>query len=808
MTRWIVATCACVLAFLSAGCPCKGSSCPGQADSGPGNLDTACQTLADAKANPNCQCSAGTQPVDLCSPTDPNAPQCAAGQPVPAGKSCGYLIQQLETNWWQINVTNPGQRPILTVEAEYCAPITQVDLSLIVYGSDGVSALPGGSVVAASGQPPPPAEAVVRLPGAGTYYVQVTADNSNGDNPVETHYPYRIVAFITPDPDPNEPNGDPSTATPMCQGWCQSGTCCTPTPDSTNTWTTTTGDISVSGDQDWFTLDVPNKWSHQVLFMHIHADALPPPATNLQQLEYTLWACPSPPAGSPNACGTPGGVVAVDGGSVSTYIAQAHAENPFGAEDLYNAVLVPPGRYAIQVDAYQAPGLPPPPGNPLFKFTVSAQLFQDLDPNDTGTTLNDTSATALPVTMSGSPPHASLKGRIEYTANANSLGSPDQDWYAINTNGYGRLHYKVSYTSGGTAQRYSVPSPNPQELRVTDQNLYLLSRRDEDSAVEGNNPLPMLPNFEGIVALPASAATVYVDFGFRGSTGADDREYQIDFDLLPQTPDEAAQTANGGVIPLSISGSGPSFSGSATAYIGYGVGFSQACYQGVIQDNQNTGNNNNPILSCYHTQSAAPNTVGSLVSWGANDCDPDPAGDCYSDQDVLNVSFPSNLPTTGGVDGGFPDFTLGLSWTIHPAPAEPWVGAEGAGGRAYDVVFDLPFGGQVCGGGNGGELGYTSQAGTPWCAASCGTGSCPNSVNTFTFDTSGGTSNFAVSGAACFCLQSSFVQQNLSGGFQVPVAGVNRAAWADSQVDVTLTLSPYPPAGNAADGGCPQVCGL
>jgi hypothetical protein len=764
------------LAMVTMGCPTTGTG--GSGDGGNPSLDTACQSMTAAKQNPNCQFSAGSQPVELCNPNDKSAPQCAADQVVPAGQACGYLMQQLESNWWQINIANLPPRPILTVVAEYCAPSTQVNLNINVLGPDGITGLPGGNATAAAGNPtPPPVTVVTRLTGSGPYFVQVQADTSESDpgtSPVETYYPYKIYAFVVSDPNLNWPDNDPSLATPLCQGACQSGTCCTPDPNN-GSWSQGTGAISVTGDVNWFTFDVPpfNAPPRDIVFLHVHADALPSSTSNQLQLQYTLYPCPNPPSGSPNACGTPGTPISTD-----------YARDPLVAQDLVTARIVQPGRYAIEVQGYEEVCGIAPPGNPLLTYTVDASLYQDIDVNE-GTTGNDVAAMGTPINFNGTS--ATVSGRVSYV--------PDQDWYALTVPAaYTRLHYKLTFVAGATPPRFSIPSADPHELRVLDGQLNLLSIRDEDGAVEkaqgSQAGSPSLANFEGIVALSGTSQStqqILVDFGIRDSTGVDDRQYQIQFDLLPPTPDEGASV--NGAIPLNLGCSGSTCSGTATSYIGYGVGYSPRCYQDRIND---PNNGRNALQSCDNLPNSAPDHPGSMVPVGANDCDnPDGSGNCGSDVDVIGVTYPSSIATGA-------DVSLGISWTIHPVDGSefPWAPAQGAGDRAYDVVFELPSG--LCSSCGDRDLGYSSQQATPWYDLS---GTTPVYMNLSTFDTNGGNDNFGFASAACMCIPGSAMAQNPS-GFQISVAGVNRVAWADSAADITITLGPYPPQGSS----CPSPC--
>jgi hypothetical protein len=772
--RTLLLSGAAALGLVAQGCP-KGHGNGG--DGGNVNLDTACQSLAEAKQNPNCQFNVGSQPTSLCDPTNKSAPQCPADQPVPAGQSCGYLIQQLESNWWQINIPTLPPRPILTVVAEYCAPSTQVNLNINVLGPDGVTGLLGGNATAAPGDPtPPPVTVVARLAGQGPYFVQVQADTSESDpgtSPVETYYPYKIYAYVVSDSNLNWPDNTANLATPMCPGACQSGTCCTPNGvtaatscgATSNAWTEQTGAISVTGDVNWFTFDVPAYTAppRQIAYLHIHADALPSPDTNSLQLQYVLYPCPTPLSGSPNACGTPG-----------TQIDTGFAPDPLVAQDLVTARIVTPGRYAIEVQGYdQGTGIPPP-GNPLLTYSVSASLYQDQDTNE-GTTGNDTASTATPVTLTAGSP-TTLTGYISYI--------PDQDWYAVTVpSGYARIHYKL--TPGGMGC-FKVPTGDPREMLVMETtstgSLELRSRRDEDSA----NVQSELGNFEGIVGLPTGATTILFDFGFRASTGCDDRPYTITFTALAPDPDDASSDVllNGsGSIALNIPAVGSSASAATPVYIGYGVGFSNSCI-----GNQSCTTPSESILNCYRTQYAAANNAG-LVEWGHNDLDD------TSDQDVIQVNFPAGLPAA--------DYLFNLSWQITPGPT------QSGGSRPYDAVFDIPFGM----GGTGGELSYVSRAQDPWCSGQmttdAGVVNCPR-ADPYTFDQSTGA--FTLSTSQCICIGSKFVSANPT-GFQMTVAGVNRAAWEDSAITVTVGIAAYPPApfNSGSDGGatvCPQTCGF
>jgi hypothetical protein len=368
-----------------------------------------------------------------------------------------------------------------------------------------------------------------------------------------------------------------------------------------------------------------------------------------------------------------------------------------------------------------------------------------------------------------------VKGRLSYVG--------DYDCYAINVpaNTEGRLHYQVTLT--GVASRFPAPVPTLQPRELTAEvnypspawstcdccssgcagycarGLCLRSRRIEDPQI--NQRDGMLANFQGLIRMPSKPVgyKFLVEFAYSGAAGADDLEYQINFADLPQDADQSVLS-----IPNATGGTG-----TADVVIGYGVGGSNRC---LPRDG---------ILGCYRTVDRPSNNAG-LVPWGLVDYDAE------MDNDAITVQFPAGLAPG--------DYTWGLSWQIQPASG------QSASSRANDVVLDIGFLGR--------EIAYGSGATDPWCkgvaGADGGPGNCPR-ANLFSFDKNTGT--FALTPAACLCIHSRYIA---AGSFTTTVAGVNRAAWADSRVTLSMSLSAYPPpASGGGDGGptiCPVPCGL
>ncbi len=156
------------------------------------------------------------------------------------GAGSGVLCPAFDQDFFAFEVTTPGT--IATIGLSMATPLTRVNPAYRIVRDNGS---PEGAPTPFSGQDPDKSAgeatdftAAHRIDEPGTYYVLVF-DQQFVEDSFDIANPYSLTVSLAPDPDLNEANNDPTTATPLTPG------------------TAITGQIATTGDEDWYAVSVP-----------------------------------------------------------------------------------------------------------------------------------------------------------------------------------------------------------------------------------------------------------------------------------------------------------------------------------------------------------------------------------------------------------------------------------------------------------------------------------------------------------------------------------------------------------------------
>ncbi len=673
------------------------------------------------------------------------ADTCDSAEAAAAGEACrlalgeerqGHISPLSDVDWYAIDVPEPlPARALLTVTAQYRVPATPVTLVVNLLRADGVSSLGLATDPRPRGAPGP-AQVVARLqpplgPGAGRYFVVVSHDTGADDPAADRKNPYFLTASLTSDPDVNEPNDQtPST---IALGACGTATA--------------QGALSTAGDVDLFSFELQPCQGRTILQLSLTA----PASSAGIRASYALEG--------------PDGPVAMD-----------NATNPFTAQKLLTARLVPAGSYTLRVQGYKAPTeTRDPPGDPSFIYDLSLALFPDADANE-GASGNDSLTNATDAGLSLGGVARTFTGRLSYVG--------DQDLFEIaNPGSRARLHYRLRY-SGAPGRFESVPTLQPRDLEVFTatatandcrancpngngeasgwcaRSQCLWQRRVEEATVD-------FGNFEGQVQLAASGP-LYLKVGYQGSEGADDQEYTLVLSLNPDTADEASgphDRDNAIVVNLPNDG---------TTTLGHGRG--------------------------ARSPNLAPNELEAIAR-GPSDYD------AVDDTDFFEMRFQPLRPPPppdGGMpeDAGVLDHTLTLAWLIPPAQGQR------TGERSHDLGMRLHF----CEDPacervitTRGFLGYKAGTAQVWYhQANLGIDGGIAPQEAYELDQNAG--SFGMREVMCTCIDAKYAA---AGKFWVELQAHNRASYDDAQVKLSMSVGPYPPTVTDDEGNtfqCPMPC--
>jgi hypothetical protein len=161
-------------------------------------------------------------------------------EPLVDGTATGILCPAFDQDLFAFEVEAPGT--IATIGLSMATALTRVNPAYRIVRDDGS---PEGAPTPFSGQDPDKSAgeatdftAAHRIDEPGVYYVLVF-DQQFVEDTFDIANPYTLTVALAPDPDPNEANNTPATATPLTAG------------------TAITGQIATTGDEDWYAVAVP-----------------------------------------------------------------------------------------------------------------------------------------------------------------------------------------------------------------------------------------------------------------------------------------------------------------------------------------------------------------------------------------------------------------------------------------------------------------------------------------------------------------------------------------------------------------------
>jgi hypothetical protein len=695
-----------------------------------------------------------------------------------------FLAKPQEQDWYSVNVGNVDTLSIVHIIAGYFSPgdvdggpadcsggfNTAVNLTMNVLESDGETSLATGADIHGTACPTP-MDITFKYTKPNQSLVIVLEDDTGAK--VDTKNKYSIVADVVEDPDINEPNDTPATATPIpltsSGSGVQSGE--------------SGGYLSTPGDIDYYSVTSPG--ANYVLWVQISQDpSVPSPPPHNYRLEYYVFA----PDGT-------------------TQVAQgyANAGSQYSANQivLADAVLInQAGPYYVLVQGYRDSNtVGAVPGDLNFKYLVQVMTLPLQDPTEPNNTFQTAfmtnGGTALPVGSS-----TTVTGRTSYVG--------DADWYAVSLAASAApalLHYKL--TPGTTGARFPALPTNPSRTLfgytqapdttscLTDAGVCVISAlknstslaiaqsacaeappkclqtyRVESVAGAPGPVLTNLKNFESVLQVPphAAAITYYFYLQAVGSNPndnngywADDKDYTLllehmaEPDSLEMVPDPP-RLATLGAAPGSIAG--------VPVYLSYGIG------------QLNPGHNINDVV------------FGPADYDGrGDDVDTYQISLPFTTQEAWQISW--SVPV--GPDGVNPDYDLGFTLSFCDVDA-------GTAGPPCSVMVTHPQS-------NSSDqlgFGYTDAAIDSWWNPAGAT--TPDQV-AYTQTVSGGIVTTTVLPYACFCFEPRFVVTGTS-YFLMNIFPVNRTSWSLAPYTVSTSYAPYPQSFSAPSGTlmCPATC--
>jgi hypothetical protein len=522
--------------------------------------DLACNTAPEARDNPECRLQLNVEKQE-------------------------YIQQPNDKDWWVVNVGTLPTRAIVHVVAGYKPGAgqdagnfnTAVNFKINVLDSNnGVVAT---SMAFAQDQhgsnPPKMLDLTFRYTkGSNDLYILVEDDNGRKYDNLS---PYSVFVEVVPDPDANEPNDTPATATPVTL---------TPTPDGVQG--NTGGVLATPGDSDYFSINAPNP--NSVMWIHVVQDCTITtcPAPHAYRLEYFLR---SPAPGNP--------VIATDSAGAGSLVSDQLME-------VGTARLLPvTGLYTLQVRAYVDPNNQTviPPGDLKFTYKVEVIIVPLQDPKEPNNSIEDAKAKPSPDLTIGAGGSGNITGRISFV--------PDPDWYRVRLSGASAvphlLHYKVT-PSDVPARFPPVPGRKDRHLNVTteipngaqsecaagDAGVCIISAPTsnfnypiatnfcqqatpqclQSARYENYDVPPKFPdllNFEGVLQVPPHPGDVDYFFQFEdeGVNWADDTDYTIFVQWLAE-PEPALEALPEAQRPATMGSGGPVT--PLTGYLSYGIG--------------------------------------------------------------------------------------------------------------------------------------------------------------------------------------------------------------------------------------------
>ncbi|MGO8971437.1 MAG: hypothetical protein ACLQDQ_17920 [Myxococcaceae bacterium] len=659
---------------------------------------------------------------------------------------------------------------------------TAVNLTLGILQQDGETSVTTGADIHGTACPVP-MDFTFRYTQSDTSLIVVLEDNTGVGT--DTKNQYSLWLDMLEDPDVNEPNDTPQTATPIpltTTGGVASGQ--------------NGGYLATPGDMDYFVVQSPG--ANNVLWLELSQDlSSPSPPPYPFRLQYFVYG----PDGQTQ-------VATGDSPAGSQYSTTAVV---VGTAILLNQV----GPYYIMVQGYRDQNtVGAVPGSLTYKYLLQVIEVPLQDPTEgTAQPYNNTFASAYPVNggaaiaLNG---NATVTGRTSYVA--------DLDWYAVTlaaNPALALLHYKL--TPNQSAGRFpALPTPPNRSLFVytempdqpscltpdaglcldsvtlvgnsTSANIAsgacyevppkcVESYREEALPTAPPPPLPNLKNFEAVLQVPPHAAPVTYYFFLQPNGDlydndgywADDRDYTILFEHLAE-PDSLEGIPN---LPrattLLAAPGGPLV--SVPVYLSFGVG----------QLNPNT----NPV----------PNDV--IVGLDdfdgrGNDVDPYQIALPFTTEAAWQISW--SVPTSDGVN---PDYDLGFTLSFCDTDPDAGTGTP----PCYAMVSSPQSN-------SSDELGlaYSPTPYDSWWNPNASI--IPDQV-VYTQTISGGVVTTTVTPYGCFCFEPQFVNATATSYFLMNIFPLNRTSWNLVPYTVTTSYSAYPYSFTNTAGGsttCPDPC--
>jgi hypothetical protein len=707
----------------------------------------------------------------------------------------GYIAELQEQDWYSVNVgSNIDTRSIAHIIAGYfpaddvdggipdCSGIdggpafnTAVNLTMNVLMQDGQTSLATASDVHGTACPTP-MNITFKYTTPDTSLIIILQDDTG--TKVDTKHEYGIVADVLEDPDTNEPNDTPQTATPIPLGANPGG----------GQAGQNGGYLSTPGDVDYYSVVSPGPGN--VLWVEVSQDpSVPSPPPHAYRLEYYVFA--------------PDGVTQLAQG-----YAQAGSQYSPALVAIGDAILLnQAGPYYIEVLGYSDSNtVGAVPGDLNFKYLVKTIIVPLQDPTEP----NNAYATAYAVNGGTAVPvgsNATVTGRTSYVG--------DADWYAVTlapNPALALLHYKL--TPGTTGGRFpalpTTPSrtlfvytqaPDTPSCLAQDPTICLISTDGGTAAAiaesscaetpskclqsyrlevlprpDGSLPFQAnLKNFEAnLQVAPHAAAVTYYFFlqavGFDPSNNngywADDKDYSILFEHLAE-PDVLEAIPDPPRMATLNPTPGPLVAGPV--YLSYGIG------------QLNPGHTINDVIF-------GPEDYDGR----GNDVDTYQIALPFSTEEAWQISW--SIPST---DGTNPDYDLGFTLSFCDTRLDAGTGAP----PCYAMVTAPQDNSS-----NQLGFGYTDQAIDSWWNPAAAT--IPDQV-AYTQTASGGVVTTTVLPYACFCFEPRFANATSTSYFLMSVFPLNRTSWNLAPYAVTTGYSPYPYSFTNAAGTmtmCPDPC--
>lgn len=320
-----------------------------------------------------------------CERDDQNSP----GEAAPLGESAtGFICPADDADWYELNVPDGDQ--LVSIDLSMTVALSPVQITYSIFELDSA-----GEPTQAIAQPPSSEVDVGRSlsishcidPGD---YLLVVRDQGNNDS--DNRNPYELGVATQPDPDTSEPNNDQANATALTGP--------------------ATGYIACRGDEDWYSITVPEQ--NRLVVNLSSPTAEYEPQVRIVDAE--------------------GNVLAIDEN-------QASATRATDIE--LTQVLPGAGTFYVVVSDNDGAD-----ADPAVPYELSVEGIQDIDPNEP----NDTPETATPI--SGTPVSCASGESFSFTG---SIGAPgDNDWFRIPLSGCedGIIEADVEFdVSGMTAQQ-------------------------------------------------------------------------------------------------------------------------------------------------------------------------------------------------------------------------------------------------------------------------------------------------------------------------------------------------------------------